>query len=252
MAELRLVANPAALHRAAAARVLESARRATAERGAFHWALSGGSTPGGVFELLAADPALRSEFPWASCQVYWGDERAVAPDHADSNYRLASEALLRHVSIPPGQIHRIRGEAPDAAQAAAEYEALLRTALPSGPEGLPVFDLALLGLGADGHTASLFPGTTALAETRRLVVANWVGKLYAERITLTAPVFNAAREVLFLVAGADKAPGLKGVIEGPFEPLQLPAQLIHPAPGTLAWLVDAAAGALLQPRPDKA
>lgn len=247
--EIRVVPDTAALHRAGAEAFAADAIRAVAARGRFAVALSGGSTPKGMFALLAGDPTLRACVPWEKLHVFWGDERPVGPDHADSNYRMAREALLAHVPIPGTQVFRIRGEAPDPAQAAAEYEATLRAALGGGADApddtLPAFDLVLLGLGPDGHTASLFPGTTALAETRRWVVSNWVGKLDSERITLTAPLLNAARHVLFLAGGDDKAPALKSVLEGPFEPQQLPAQLIHPEAGPLTWLVDAAAARLL-------
>lgn len=249
--EVRVLPDTAALYRAGAEAFAAAAAEAMAARGRFAVALSGGSTPKGLFALLAGDAALRATVPWERLHIFWGDERPVGPDHADSNYRMAREALLAHVPIPAAQIHRIRGEAPDPAQAAAEYEATLREALGTVADGSadapPVFDLVLLGMGPDGHTASLFPGTTALAETRRLVVSNWVGKLDSERITLTAPALNAARHVLFLVGGDDKAPALKSVLEGPFEPQQLPAQLIHPEAGTLTWLVDAAAARLLSP-----
>ena len=250
--EVRVLPDTAALYRAGAEAFAAAAARAVAARGRFVVALSGGSTPKGLFALLAGDAALRAVVPWEKLHVFWGDERPVGPDHVESNYRMAREALLAHVPIPTAQIHRIRGEAPDPAQAAAEYEATLREALGALTGGSggsadtpPVFDLVLLGMGPDGHTASLFPGTTALAETRRLVVSNWVGKLDTERITLTAPALNAARHVLFVVGGDDKAPALKSVLEGRFEPQQLPAQLIHPEAGTLTWLVDAAAARLL-------
>lgn len=248
LTDLRVVPDAAALHAAAAEIVVAAARASVARHGAFHWVLSGGSTPRGLFERLATEPSLRDAIPWSACHVWWGDERVVPPDHADSNYGMARAALLARIPIPEDQIHRIRGEAPDPSDAAAEYEETLRSAAPSGPDGWPVFDLVLLGMGPDGHTASLFPGTVALAETRRPVVAHWVGKLDADRITLTAPAFNAARQVVLLVAGADKAPALRGVLEGPFEPQQLPVQLIHPEPGTLTWLVDAAAAARLTVR----
>lgn len=246
--EIRVVPDTAALYRAGAEAFAADAQAAVAARGRFAVALSGGSTPKGLFALLAGDPALRARVPWEKLHVFWGDERPVGPDHADSNYRMAREALLDHVPIPGAQIFRIRGEAPDPAQAAAEYEATLGAALGGGADNSdapPAFDLVLLGLGPDGHTASLFPGTTALAETRRWVVSNWVGKLDSERITLTAPVLNAGRHVLFLAGGDDKAPALKSVLEGPFEPQQLPAQLIHPEAGPLTWIVDAAAARLL-------
>jgi 6-phosphogluconolactonase len=160
---------------------------------------------------------------------------------------MASEAMLSHVPVPPGNVHRIPAEDPEPERAAARCEEDLRRHFGLAGDAFPRFDLALLGLGPDGHTASLFPGTKALGETRRLAAANWVGKFAAWRITLTAPVFNAAAAVLFLVRGDDKAMALKSVLEGPSEPEQLPAQLIRPSGGRLLWLVDRAAAGLLSP-----
>src|SRR5437879_382202 len=156
---------------------------------------------------------------------------------------MARETLLSRV--PAGQVFRIKGEAPDASAAAAEYEQDLRAFFKLADGEFPRFDLVLLGMGPDGHTASLFPGTKALRERQRLVVSNWVGKFFTDRITLTPPVLNNAARVMFLVNGEDKALALKGVLEGPFEPEQLPAQLIQPQNGRLLWLVDAAAGSML-------
>jgi len=208
-------------------------------------ALSGGSTPKGVYALLALDPGLQREVPWDKIHFFWGDERHVPPDHPDSNYRMADDALLSKVPVPVANVHRILSENRDADDAARQYEGTLRAFFQASAGRFPRFDLVLLGLGSDGHTASLFPGTTALHERQRLVAANWVGKLDVDRITVTAPVFNGACCVMFLVSGEDKAMPLKAVMEGRHEPEQLPAQLIRPEDGKLLWLVDQAAGRLL-------
>ena len=181
-----------------------------------------------------------------SVHFFWGDERHVPPDHPDSNYRMAYEALLCKVPVPVANVRRILSEDRNAHDAARQYERTLQAFFQLSGGRFPRFDLVLLGLGSDGHTASLFPGTTALHEEQRLVIANWVGKLNTDRITLTAPVFNNASCVMFLVSGADKAIPLKAVVEGGHEPEQLPAQLIRPEDGQLLWLVDQAAGRLLR------
>ncbi|MGH8599163.1 MAG: 6-phosphogluconolactonase [Burkholderiales bacterium] len=238
--DIRIVENPQALARTAADEFLRRAAAAVRQNGTFSVALSGGSTPKALYSLLATDPGLRRDLPWGKVQVFWGDERPVPPDHADSNFRMADEALLSKVPVLPGNIHRIGGEL-SAEQAAIDYDRALRECFELQDDELPRFDLALLGLGPDGHTASLFPGTRALHEEKRLAVANWIGKLDSERITLTAPVFNNAACVIFLVSGNEKAVVLKSVIEGRREPEQLPAQLIAPSNGELIWMVDAAA-----------
>jgi 6-phosphogluconolactonase len=194
---------------------------------------------------LASDAALRSQIPWDKMYVYFGDERSVGPDHADSNFRMATETMLSKVPIKPEQIFRIKGEYKDTEKAAQEYEQALRASFKIADGQLSRFDLVFLGIGNEGHTASLFPGTKALHETKRLVVRNWVGKLYTNRITLTAPAINNAARVIFMVTGADKALVLKGILEGPYEPDQLPAQMIQPPNGKLVWLVDTVAGGML-------
>jgi 6-phosphogluconolactonase len=244
--EIRVVEDGAALARAAAAEFQGRAAEAVAAGGAFRVVLSGGSTPRGLLSLLAGEP-YRAHLPWEAIHFFWGDERHVPPDHPDSNYGMAREALLSRVPVPPANVHRIPGEEGHAGAAAAAYERTLKESFRLQGDERPRFDLVYLGLGPDGHTASLFPGTKALHEERRLVVANWVGKFYAHRITLTAPVLNAAALVVFLVAGADKAVPLKAVLEGPREPDQLPAQLIRPEGGRLVWLVDRSAAARLGP-----
>jgi 6-phosphogluconolactonase len=238
--DIRIVENPQALARTAAAGFLRCAMAAVQRNGRFSVALSGGSTPKALYSLLATDPALKRDLPWGKTHVFWGDERPVPPDHADSNFRMAHEALLSKVPVPAANVHRIAGELA-AEQAAADYERTLINAFELRDGELPRFDLALLGLGPEGHTASLFPGTLALHEKKRLAVANWVGKFDSERITLTAPVLNNAACVIFLVSGNEKAVVLKSVLEGRHEPEQLPAQLIRPHDGELIWIVDAAA-----------
>jgi 6-phosphogluconolactonase len=211
----------------------------------FSVALSGGSTPRALHSRLAAHP-YRDQVDWSRVQFYWGDDRHVAPDDPESNFRMARETLFDHVPVHEAQLHRIHTEMPDAAAAAALYEEELRQDFALRGEALPRFDLLFLGMGADGHTASLFPHTAALAVRDRLVVANEVPQLGTTRITLTVPVLNHAATVVFLVAGEDKAEALAAVLEGPRQPEQRPAQLIAPSQGELYWLVDRAAASRLR------
>ena len=204
----------------------------------FAVALSGGSTPKHLYEMLAND----SSVPWGKIHVFWSDERHVLPEDPQSNFRMAEEAMLARVKIPSSNIHRVPTEEKDPAVVAKLYEEDLRTFF----KGTPRFDLVLLGLGPDGHTASLFPGTKALHEKDRLVVSNWVGKFCTYRITMTANVINEASCITFLVAGEDKSLAVKAVLEGPREPQQLPAQLIRPKDGKLLWLIDRPAARLLE------
>jgi len=239
--KIQIVADSAALARAGAEEFIHAAARAVAERGTFSVALSGGSTPKQMFSLLVDDPRV----PWDKIQFFWGDERHVGPDHPDSNFRMASETMLSKAPVSDTQVWRIRGERPDAGQAAVEYEAVLRNNFAADSGAVPVLDLVMLGMGPEGHTASLFPGTKALSENTRLVVSNWVGKLYTDRITMTAPVLNNARKILFLIHGEDKALALKGVLEGPVEPDQLPAQMLLTSGAKCLWLIDKTAGKML-------
>jgi 6-phosphogluconolactonase len=243
--ETRILADAAAIAKRAAAEFVEAARAAVHQRNAFHVVLAGGSTPKALYDLLASDPALRSQVPWDKTQVFFGDERHVGPGHPDSNFHMATERMLSKVSLEANQVMRIKGEYPDAERAAREYEEALISYFKLKTGELPRFDLLLAGMGNEGHTLSLFPGTRALHANGRIAVHNWVGKLFTERITLTAPAACAASEILFMVTGADKAPALKGVLEGPYEPEQLPAQLLQPKDGKLLWLVDTAAGSML-------
>ena len=208
-------------------------------------ALSGGSTPQRLFARLAADP-YRSQVDWSSVLIFWGDERAVSPDHSESNFRMAKENLLDRVPIPPDQIFRIEGERP-AQEAAVRYEEVLLRAFPhKNEEGVPRFDLILLGMGPDGHTASLFPETAVLEERKQWVAAPWVEKFHTHRITLTPPVFNAAKRVLFVVGGSDKDKAAEAVLEGPFQPKRYPAQIVNPTQGDVVWLLDREAASRLK------
>jgi 6-phosphogluconolactonase len=229
--------SAAALADAVAARFVAAAAEAISSRGQFIVALSGGSTPRGTYLRLGTE-ALVSKVMWSRVHVLWGDERCVPPDHVESNYRMARETLLDRVSVPAANVHRIHGE-DDPATAAAAYEATLRA--------LARIDLVLLGLGEDGHTASLFPGGAAVHEQTRWVMAARASAGSLWRITLTPAVINAAAEVLFLVSGGAKAGILRRVLEGPRRPQELPAQAIAPSNGGVRWCVDAAAAAELQP-----
>jgi 6-phosphogluconolactonase len=240
MPEIRIADDVDGASRAAAEEFVALAREAIDARGRFTVALAGGSTPRHLYRLLADDPGLRSRIAWPKIDVFWGDERHVAPDHDDSNYRMAQNALLAHVPVPLSHIHRIHSENPSAAVAADEYAEELRTAFGGGGT-VPRFDLILLGLGADGHTASLFPGTDALAEGTRLVVANWVEKFHTHRITMTLPLLNAAACVVFLVSGPDKASVVRAILGDPPPERPYPAQLVRPRDGRLIWMFDRAA-----------
>jgi 6-phosphogluconolactonase len=242
--EVRILADAAAIARRAAEEFIKSANNAATTKGSFSVALAGGSTPKTLYALLASD-ALRGRLPWDKMQLFFGDERNVKPTHPDSNFRMATETLISKVPVKPEQVHRIKAENPDTERAALEYEQELRSHFKPAEGEAPRFDLVLLGMGNEGHTLSLFPGTKALRDNGRLVARNWVGKLFAERVTLTAPAVNNAALIMFMVAGADKACALKAVLEGPYEPEQLPAQFIDPKNGRLLWLVDAAAGGIL-------
>jgi 6-phosphogluconolactonase len=228
--------------------------------GRFTVALSGGSTPRAMFSLLAEHP-FADTVPWSSIYFFWGDERCVPPDHPDSNYRMANETLLSKVPVPAQNIFRIPAERPDPERAAEEYAEALSKFFSAGPgvtkaataplSILPRFDLVFLGMGPDGHTASLFPNSAALQAGDQIVVANYVEKFAAHRITLTAATINNARNVTFLASGEDKAEVLRNVLEGGFQPELYPSQLIRPANGTLLWMVDHAAARLLTNRPEE-
>jgi 6-phosphogluconolactonase len=241
LSEVRVFSDAAELTRAAADEIAVHIRRTRRASGRFAWALAGGSTPRALYRLLASDP-YRERLPWRAMHFFWGDERHVPPDHPESNFRMAREAMLDAVPVPPENVHRIAAEEPDAPRAALLYEAELRSFFALAPMRWPRFDLVLLGLGKDGHTASLFPGSAAVGERERLVVAAWVAAQQAFRITLTPPVLNHARRALFLVSGAEKAAALRAVLEGARQPDRYPAQVVE---GNRLWMVDRAAAQLL-------
>lgn len=238
---VRVYADPEGVARAAAALVAEASAEAVGSVGRFSVALAGGSTPRRVYELLAGDD-FRGRVEWGRWHVFFGDERCVPPDDAESNYRMANETLLGRVPVPRENVHRMRGEG-DAVANARAYEDELRGYFVGA--AWPAFDLVLLGMGDDGHTASLFPHTAALRESRAWVAANWVERLGQFRVTLTAPSINHARRLAFVVSGGGKAARVREVLGGGHEPERLPAQLIRPESGRLEWLVDAAAAAEL-------
>ncbi len=237
-ADIRILNAPQELFQAAAAEFIALASTAIRDHRKFTVALSGGSTPKSLYSVLA-----RSALPWDKIFFFWSDERHVPPDHPDSNYRMAKEALLSKVPVPPENIFRVRAEEKDANVVAKDYEEALKLFFRLKPGEFPRFDLILLGLGPDGHTASLFPNTAALNETKRLVVANWVEKFKANRITFTYPVLNNAACVIFLVSGADKADMVRTVLED--GRADLPSQRVHPVNGRLLWLLDKGAASKL-------
>ncbi len=237
---LKVVPDIAALNRAAAEEFVRCATTAIRDHGRFAVALSGGNTPRSVYALLAGE--YRSSLSWDRVFVFFGDERHVPPDHPDSNYRMAGEALFAQAPIPPQNIYRIQAEL-DADTAAMQYERALQEFFHLKEGERPRFDLILLGMGEDGHTASLFPGTAALKETSRLVVGNHVEKLQTDRITLTLPVLNAAAEVLVMIAGSAKAEVLSKICHSSV-PIY-PIQLAHPANGRLLWIVERQAAGLI-------
>ncbi len=242
MSNLHVFANNQVFVQGSADFVAEAAANAIADRGRFVMALSCGGTPRPIYARLAG-AGYRERIDWSRVHIFFGDERCVPPDDERSNCRMAREALLDHVALPAENIHRIRGEE-DPAREALRYEQdlarLYRTT------AFPAFDLILLGMGDNGHTASLFPGTAALRETRRWVVPQYVEVMQTWRVTFTAPLINAARQVAFLVEGAGKAQMLWNVLKGPYQPDVWPSQLIQPVTGDLHWLVDAAAAGKIQ------
>jgi len=241
--EVQIFPDPAALADAAARTVVEAARAAVGARDRFTLVLAGGETPRETYRRLAAPP-LAEAMPWSRTWVFFGDERCVPPDHPASNYRMAAETLLSKVPLPPERVLRMAGEAEDPEAAAAEYARRLGEVLGTRRGELPRFDLVLLGMGLDGHTASLFPGSPVLRETFRPVVAVHAAQaVVPERITLTFPVLNAARHVVFLVAGPEKARAVKAVLR---DRAPLPAAMVAPEEGRLTWLLDRAAAALLE------
>ncbi len=238
--EVKILSDDTELARTAASLFSETATGAVNEKNLFTVALSGGSTPKQLYSLLASEEPWRSGLPWSRMHFFWSDERHVPPDHPDSNYGMVEAALFSRVAIPPANIHRIQGEESDPARAAEEYENDLKAFF---QDQLPRFDLVLLGLGSDGHTASLFPGSNGLREHERLVIANWIEEMDTWRLTLTFPVFNNSARIIFLVSGQEKAEIVSEVLEGPRA--KYPAQNVTPADGKLNWLIDREAAARL-------
>jgi len=232
------------LNRDAAKLIVDASREAITQSGRFILALSGGSTPKKLYELLAT-PEWNTQVDWTRIHFFWGDERMVLPDHADSNYRMTNEALLSKVAVPPANIHRVKTELNDPAKVAADYEAEIYRVLGGEKNNLPKFDLILLGMGDNAHTASLFPHTDALKPSEHIVLAPYVAEVNSYRITFTAPLINNAHKIAFLLAGAKKAPVVEEVLHGARDPERLPSQLIHPAHGTLYWMMDEPAAAQL-------
>lgn len=245
--EIVVCAGPDSLHERAARRFVQAARTAIGARGRFAVALSGGSTPRPLFERLA-DPGVAGAVEWDAVHVFWCDERCVPPDDERSNYGMAKRLLLDRVPVSGTRVHRIRCEDVEPAEAAERYEKELRETLSVTPAETPHLDFALLGLGSDGHTASIFPGSSAAAETTRLALAvpasePGMADPVVDRVTLAPPALDAAREVVFLVAGSGKAPAVAATLEGPRDPARWPAQAIDPVDGDVAWLLDSGAAA---------
>jgi 6-phosphogluconolactonase len=243
--KIKIAADPAAMSRAAAETIVEHLLESLQRRDVYSIVLSGGSTPRRLYALLAGDSAFRERIPWHRVHFFWGDERHVPPNHPDSNFHMASEAMLSRVSIPPGNIHRIRAEQPDAHKAAADYDREIRRFFELSAGEMPRFNCVLLGMGSDGHTASLFRGSPALDEQKRLVMANWVDKFKSYRITLTVPAFNSADLILLLVSGSQKADTLKSLLAGSSSPERYPVQWIQPKHGDMLWFLDRSAAKLL-------
>lgn len=243
MSVRRVLPDVAGLYRAIAEQFTQIAAATIQACGRFRVALSGGTTPKPLYELLATRDFV-TRVDWARTEVFFSDERCVPPDDARSNFRMAADALLKHVPLPAAQLHRMRGEDPPA-HAALQYQEELAAAFRTA--GRPRFDLVLLGLGGNGHTASLFPGTGALREIRRTVVPQYIESQSEWRLTFTRPVLNAAAQVWVLARGESKAEAVQRVLEGPFEPQVLPAQYLAPVAGQLIWWFDSAAAARLIP-----
>lgn len=248
---LRVVDSAGALYRSVAKEFLHQAFVAIREGNTFTIALAGGNTPRSAYEQIAASwkGAPGGTLNWSRVHLFWGDERHVPPDDPQSNYRMARETLIDRVPIPPENVHPIQSALPDPHEAASHYAAEIRDFFQLGPGELPRFDLVLLGMGADGHTASLFPGSDALEARERLAVAAWIENLRAWRITLTLSVINNAANVIVLVSGREKAETLRTVLEGPETQPLLPAHRIRPTSGSLLWIADREAASLLRQNP---
>lgn len=247
MTKTHIYPNPQALARAAAESFVQSFEQSIQDHGFFSVALSGGSTPQALYQILAGEP-YQTMVDWARVHFFWGDERCVPPNHPDSNFLKANQALLIPVGVPSENVHRIPAELTPEVAASTYEETLLKffSGLQNESERYdPRFDLVLLGMGDDGHTASLFPGTPAIHEIKRWTAAQYIDKLAAWRITLTPALLNRAKKVIFLVAGASKSDALQHVIYGAYQPDRYPAQIIRPDRGELLWLIDETAASLL-------
>jgi len=245
---VRVFPDAEATAAAAAQTFVDLALAAVAAQKPFRVALSGGSTPKRLYALLASRPEFRDAAPWGKIHFFFSDERHVPPDHADSNYNTAKQGLFSKLPIPAANIHRVHGELADAADAAGRYQNTIAASFGGNSEEVPAFDLIFLGMGADGHTASLFPGTEGLKEEKKWVAANRVPQLETDRITFTYPLINAAEKVLLLVTGADKAERLEQILS-PGAPEAFPVQAVKPKAGALEWYLDTAAAAKLATAP---
>ena len=251
MEQVEIYKNPEALARAAADRFTRVAKAALQAAGMFTVALSAGDNSNTLYTLLGEDPAHQKRLPWDKIFFFFGEERHVPPDHAESNFRLAQDALFSKIEIPPGNVHRMPTENMDAAEVSLSYQQDLKQFFDARylvTGGAPVFDLIFLGIGADGHTASLFPGTAALSETRKWVTENWVEKFQSYRFTFTYPVLNNAVQLIVLVAGSDKARIVENVLEKEANRQLYPIQRVIPRFGPKLWMLDEAAAERLSPR----
>ncbi|MGB9199178.1 MAG: 6-phosphogluconolactonase [Terriglobales bacterium] len=239
---IEILPTAADLFHAAAEEFVKVGRQAIGAQGRFAVALSGGSTPKSLYSLLASS---YPDFPWARTYLFFGDERHVPPTDPESNYRMVNESLLSKIAMPAQNVFRVKAELPDAAFAAADYETQLRRFFELKPNEFPRFDLILLGMGPDGHTASLFPDSEGLRESSKLVIANWVEKFKTNRISFTFPLLNNAAEVMFLASGSDKSEMIHEVLEDKRTP-PLPSQQVQPTNGRLIWMLDESAAAKLR------
>jgi 6-phosphogluconolactonase len=228
---------------AAAEYIVRVAQESIAAHGRFTLALSGGSTPRKLYAMLADEP-YRGQIDWALVEIFWSDERCVPADDAESNYHLAQEVMLSKLPIAASQIHRVPADEPDREAASLAYTKEMQRVF--GTDGIPQFDLIQLGMGPEGHTASLFPHQASLTEQQRLIMSVTVPKPPPPRLTFTPPLLNAAIHILFLVTGPDKSEAVQAVLEGPKQPEEYPAQIVQPSDGEVTWMLDKAAAALLR------
>lgn len=225
------------LNIAAAGKIVHVCKESIRANGRCSIALAGGSTPKPLYKLLSVRPFVE-QIDWSRLHFFWSDERFVPPDHPDSNYQMAFQTLLSKVAIPDANVHRVETEQPNVETAALQYESAIRSFFNTEDDAVPKFDLILLGLGEDGHTASLFPSSPAITESKNLVFGMYVENIQGSRVTFTAPLINGARSVLFFVSGTSKARILKVILEGPSRKELYPAQLVRPVDGTIYWFVD--------------